>query len=34
MVFKAMLPDSDCPFRKWDEINKLEAEKEKTDGIG
>jgi hypothetical protein len=29
MVFKAMLPDADCPFRKWDEINIQEAEKEK-----
>jgi hypothetical protein len=33
MTFKALLPDVDCPFRKWDEINKQEAEKEKTNGI-
>jgi hypothetical protein len=28
MTFKALLPDVDCPFKKWDEINIQEAEKE------
>jgi hypothetical protein len=32
MIFKAMLPDTDCPFKKWDEINKEEIPKENDNG--